>query len=275
MKARQIMHPADAKALQVLKQARGFNTLIKYFMQVGDERIMRGENLGTMLRVSPDNLPKVYTAFQEVVNCVGIDEPELYIYNDPVMNAYTYGDTRIFVALSSSLVERLTLPELKSIMAHECGHILCRHTLYKTVLHIIEDMGKAAQVITGSLAFPAYCALQYWNRMSEYSADRCAAAVVGEQVFQSALLKLTSGLSDIQGDPYQLVKQGKRYYEMKNASFFDRVQQACREMFYSHPQDCQRAYEIDRWKSSANYRTLTKDLTITNLPCKRVSPTQD
>jgi len=181
-------------------------------------------------------------------------------------------------------VERLTLPELQSVMAHECGHILCRHTLYKTVLHIIEDMGKAAQVITGSFAFPAYCALQYWNRMSEYSADRCAAAVVGEQVFQSALLKLTSGLSDIQGDPYQLVEQGKRYYEMKNASFFARVQQACREMFYSHPQDCQRAYEIDRWKSSANYRNLTKDLSpdpnCTNrppelTPSKRESPTQD
>ena len=124
---------------------------------------------------------------------------------------------------------------------------------------IIEDMGKATQVITESLAFPAYCALQYWNRMSEYSADRCAAAVVGEQVFQSALLKLTSGLSDIQGDPYQLVEQGKRYYEMKNASFFARVQQACREMFYSHPQVCQRAYEIDLWKSSSNYRTLIRE----------------
>lgn len=262
MKARQIMHSADAKALQVLKQARGFNTLIKYFMKVGEERIMRGENLGTMLRVSPNNMPKVYNAFQEVVHCVGIDEPELYIYNDPVMNAYTYGDTRIIVALSSSLVERLTLPELKSIMAHECGHILCRHTLYSTVLHIIEDMGEAAQVITGSLAFPAYCALQYWNRMSEYSADRCAAAVVGEQVFQSALLKLTSGLSDIQGNPYQLVEQAKVYHDMTNRSFLSRVQQACRVALYSHPQNCERAYEIDRWKSSAIYRKLTSNLQI-------------
>jgi hypothetical protein len=81
-----------------------------------------------------------------------------------------------------------------------------------------------------------------------------------------------------------ILTHDRRYYEMKNASFFARVQQACREMFYSHPQNCQRAYEIDRWKSSANYhtlkssanyRTLTKDLTITNLTCKRVSPTQD
>lgn len=260
MKANQIMHPNDAKALKVLKHARGFNALIKSFMARGDERLCCGENLGTMLRVTQENVPDVYNAFQEVVKRVGIAEPELYIYNDPVMNAYTYGDTNIFIALSSSLVERLTLPELKAIIAHECGHILCRHTLYMSVLFTIEEMGTAAQIITEAFTFPAYCALQYWSRMSEYSADRCAAAVVGERVFQSAFLKLTSGLSCVKGDVYQLVEQGKKYNEMKDASFFDRIQQVCRELVYSHPQNCQRAYEIDRWKNSATYRNLTKDL---------------
>ena len=133
MTAKQIMHPADAKALQVLKQARGLNRLIKYYMEKGDECVARGENLGTMLMVTEDNVPYVYNAFREVVERVGIEEPELYIYNDPVMNAFTYGDTNTFIALSSSLVERLTLPELKSIIAHECGHILCRHTFYITL----------------------------------------------------------------------------------------------------------------------------------------------
>lgn len=260
MKASQIMHPNDAKALQVLKQARGLNTLMKYFMEKGEERLFRGENLGTMIRVTEENVPNVYRAFQEVIERVGIDEPELYIYNDPVMNAYTYGDTHIFIALSSSLVERLSLPELKAIIAHECGHILCRHTLYKTLLRTIEEMGTAARFITESLAFPAYCALMYWSRMSEFSADRCAAAVVGERVFQSALLKLSCGLSTIEGDPYQLVKQAKLYNDMKKSSFFDRIQQTCRELFYTHPQNCQRAYEVDRWKTSANYRKLTQDL---------------
>ena len=259
MTAKQIMHPADAKALQVLKQARGLNRLIRYYMERGDEQIMRGENLGSMLKVTEENVPHVYQAFREVVERVGIDEPELYIYNDPVMNAYTYGDTHTFIALSSSVVERLTLPELKSIIAHECGHILCRHTLYMTLLYMIEDLGEATQFITKSLAFPAYCALQYWSRMSEYSADRCAAAVVGERTFQTAFLKLTSGLSDIKGNPYQLVEQAKKYNEMKNESFIQRIQQVCREALYTHPQDCQRAYEIDRWKSSANYRTLVRE----------------
>jgi len=47
---------------------------------------------------------------------------------------------------------------------------------------------------------------------------------------------------------------------MKNASFLDRIQQSCRELFYSHPQNCQRAFEVDKWKKSANYRNLTQDL---------------
>lgn len=176
------------------------------------------------------------------------------------MNAYTYGDTHIFIALSSSLVERLTIPELKAIIAHECGHILCRNTLYKTLLHQIEDLGEATQLITKSLTFPVYCTLQYWSRMSEYSADRCAAAVVGEHTFQMAFLKLTSGLSSIQGNPYQLVEQARIYNNMRNSSFFNYIQQSFRVALYSHPQNCQRAYEIDRWRSSANYRKLTCNL---------------
>ena len=59
------------------------------------------------------------------------------------------------------------------------------------------------------------------------------------------------------------VKNNKKYH------FFNRLDTFCLfhivilqpklKMFYSHPQDCQRAYEIDRWKSSANYRTLIRE----------------
>ena len=72
---------------------------------------------------------------------VGITEPELYVYNDPMINAYTYGETRTFIALSSSLVERMSKEELKGIIAHECGHILCRHMLYLTMYETLKEMG--------------------------------------------------------------------------------------------------------------------------------------
>ena len=122
MKATDIMHPEDAKAIQMIKSVPGYEKLVRLFMKLGYEMQYRGENLANMVRVTPHCYPQIYGLFKEVVNKTGIKEPELYIYNDPEMNAYTYGETRTFVALSSSIVEKLTPEELKGIMAHECGH---------------------------------------------------------------------------------------------------------------------------------------------------------
>ena len=79
MKASDIMHPEDAKALQVLRRLKGFDELIRLSMEYGYEQLYRGENLGMLLKVNADNSPDNYLAFKEVVNKVGIREPELYI----------------------------------------------------------------------------------------------------------------------------------------------------------------------------------------------------
>lgn len=256
MKDTDIMHPEDAKALQILRRIKGFDALIRASMEYGYEQVFRGENMGMMLRVDAHYHPSLYAAFKSVIRKVGILEPELYIYNDPVMNAYTYGETNPFIALSSSLVERLTIEELSCIIAHECGHILCKHTLYNTLLRTIEELGLLLEIISYSTLGPILMAMQYWSRKSELSADRCAAAVVGERTFQTALLKLTSGMSEIHGSPYQLVEQARHYHRLENDSWWNRIQQNCRIAFNSHPQMCERAYEIDRWKHSWLYRKL-------------------
>ena len=224
------MHPEDAKALQMLKKLKGFDDLIRCMMENGYEKQFRGDNLGCYLKVND--------------------------HNDPVMNAYTYGETNTFVAISSSLIERLSIDELRSVMAHECGHILCQHTLYNTLLRTIEELGTLLQIISYSALGPILMAMQYWSRKSELSADRCEAAVVGVEVYQRTLLKLTCGLSKIEGSPYQLVEQAREYHQMKQESWWDVIQQNCRIAFNSHPQSCERAWEIDRWKNSWQYRKL-------------------
>ena len=91
MEARDIMHPEDAKAIQMLKRIKGFDALVRASMEYVYEKIFRGENLGGMVKVNRNNHANLYSAFKSVVQKVGINEPELYIYNDPQMNAYTYG----------------------------------------------------------------------------------------------------------------------------------------------------------------------------------------
>lgn len=259
MKASEIMHPEDAKAIKLLRRLKGFDELIRISMEYGYEQIFRGENLGMLLKVNNQNYPILYAAFKDVVKTVGIQEPELYIYNDPHMNAYTYGETNTFIALSSSIVERMNLDELSCILAHECGHILCQHTLYSTLLRTIHELGYFLGLLSYATLGPVLMAMQYWSRKSELSADRCAAAVVGERTFQRAMLKLACGMPEIKGSPYQLVEQAREYHQMKRKSLWDIIQQNCRIAFYSHPQWCERAYEIDRWKNSWQYRSLRNE----------------
>lgn len=256
MDAKMIMHPQDAKAIQMLKKVPGIDRIAEFIMEEGYEDYYRGENLGELVQVNEENFPDVYWMFQDVVKRVGIKTPELYIYNSPWMNAYTYGECRTFVALSSAIIEGMTPEELLSIMAHECGHILCHHTYYKTVLSILEEFGEKIGLITRTTVAPIVMAIRAWDRRSELSADRCAAAVVGERTFQAANLKLTCGMKDIKGDPYQLVKQAQEYNELAHQTWFDRLFQGFRIAFNTHPQMCLRAMEIDRWKNSWQYRTL-------------------
>lgn len=256
MKAKDIMHPEDAKALAVLKKIPFIDDICRETLMLAGESIFRGENLAMMVRVTERCMPELHREMKEVARSVGIDMPELYVYNSPVMNAYTYGETKPFVCVSSSVVEKLNSEERKSILAHECGHILCQHLLYDSVVMTLERLGRQIGLIHYALTGPVELALCYWSRRSEYSADRCAAVVVGERTFQSAMLKMTGGLSDIGDDPYLLVRQAEEYHRYEKRSVWSRIQQNCRMAFDSHPQTVNRAYEIDRWKRSYAYRKL-------------------
>ena len=256
IEARLIMHPDDAKILDILQKLKGMNFIARKVMEYGFERLYRGENLGEMVIVGPENLPRVHASLVKVADRIGCGLPELFVYNSPRMEAYTYGDTSPFIALSSAIVDGMDEDELKCIIAHECGHIICRHTLYTTVLAIIENFEAPLQLITEAAFLPLLAALRYWSRCSELSADRCAAAVVGEEVFQRTLLKLTSGMRTIQGNPRQLVEQAREYSRLVSNSLLNRIQQNGRILFYTHPVMCIRALEVDRWKQSWQYRKL-------------------
>lgn len=255
MRAQDIMHPEDAKAIQAIKSVPGCEGLARKLMKLGGEMQCKGENMANMMQVTSRNFPDIYASFKEVVNRVGIKEPDLYICNDPMMDAYTYGETHTFIVLSSGLIEKMSREELKGVIAHECGHILCKHTLYLTMYRMLENMGALLGLIQRTLFAPLYFALLYWKRKGELSADRCGAVVVGEEIYQAVLEKLASGMKNVSGQPYRLVEQGKEYEAFKRASLLNRLQQECSCIFYSHPQLCTRALELDRWRMSYAYRS--------------------
>lgn len=260
MKAADIMHPEDQKAIEVLKKIPFVDEACRSMLEIAYEKIYRGENLGMMVKVDSSYMPELYNDFLHIAKVVGITTPELFVYNDPVMNAFTFGETNPYVCVSSSLIEKLNREERMAILAHECGHILCQHVLYGSVVETLRMLGESFGIIGSTLTGPIRLALSYWSRRSEYSADRCAAAVVGERTFQASMLKLALGLADAGDDPYRLVKQAKEYHAHEKKDIWSRIQQNCRVALFSHPQNVNRAYEIDRWKKSATYKRLRQSI---------------
>lgn len=158
------IHPEDAAALQQMESIPGFGTLIKKVLAIGLENLQYGVNMASTIRLSERQLPDLYRHLPPICHKLGIREPELYLKMDPIPNAWTFGDTRIYITLTSGLVDMLTDEELDSVIAHECGHILCRHVLYHTVAEWVKS-GLASLGILGSLAVPIEYALLYWSRI--------------------------------------------------------------------------------------------------------------
>lgn len=150
--AKEIMHSEDRKAIQMLQSIPYVDSICRKMMNIGYERIFRGENLAKMVKCSSNSIPHVYDFMEKVSSRIGISMLEIFVYNDPVMNAFTYGEHNTFVCISSSCVERLDDNELMCLMAHECGHILCKHVLYNSVVELLNELGERIRVIPYALS---------------------------------------------------------------------------------------------------------------------------
>ena len=99
--------------------------------------------------------------------------------------------------------------ELVAILAHECGHIFCRHVLYHSMASMLAAGAMSGSVFAGGagailgivLTKPISEALAYWSRRSEYSADRAALVYLGDSApMVGALTRLVGGPADITGN---------------------------------------------------------------------------
>ena len=193
IKATDFIHPEDAAALRQLESIPGFPTLVKKLMSMGLEQLQYGVNMASAIRLSPRQLPKLYNRLPPICKKLGIEQPEFYLSMDPNPNAWTFGDTKIFITITSGLVDMMTEEELDAVIAHECGHILCHHVLYHSIAHYVMD-GLDSLGVLGSLGAPLQYAILYWERKSELSCDRAASIVTTPAIVASTMARLSGGL---------------------------------------------------------------------------------
>ena len=255
------IHPEDEAALRQMENMPGFTAFMKKVMSIGYETLKYGTNMASNIRLSERQLPEIYHHLPPICEKLGIAEPEFYLEMNPIPNAYTSGDTRIFMTVTSGLLEMMTDEELDAVIAHECGHILCRHVLYHTVAQWLVSGLENLNVI-GTLTIPIRFAMLYWYRKSELSADRAACLATSPETVTAVMARLAGGPYNITSkiDMEEWASQADEYEKIRSSNLWNKTLQMGAVASLSHPFAAVRVREILRWAESDQFKMLRNAL---------------
>jgi Zn-dependent protease with chaperone function len=262
-------HPLDSQAEQALRSVPGFDLVARKFVEFVYERPRFVYLMGNSIEVGPRQYASVYQIFRECLRDLDIHpEPTLFVSQAPLVNAYALGQERPCVVLNTGLLDLLSEVELRSVLAHELGHLKCGHTTLTQMgiwvsmaLSGLAEMtfGLSSLISTGLLL-----AFYEWSRKAELSADRAALLVMDDlrPVLQT-MMKLSGGSSkyahEINVDEF--IRQSDRYQALDQ----DGLNQAYKFMLYNnvsdgifltHPFAVERVRHLQEWSASSAFQQI-------------------
>lgn len=257
------IHELDRKAFAALNQFPKFVKLQEAYIKNVDEKSAKIEFLSTAIRLSENQMPEVYNLLSPICEKLGIAMPDLYMVKSKDkgdLNAFTGGITEPFICVTSELVKQCPSEMISSVIAHECGHIACKHYLYHSLARNFAN-GIAASPLTKILGINRYLsktlitALLFWDRCSELSADRAAVLCDGSSDKTVEMLLKIHGF-DENINREEFVKQALDLKEFVNDSKSNKMMEQVLVQWNSHPLLATRAYEVYDWEHSNQYKGI-------------------
>jgi len=198
-------------------------------------KIQRQMMLGNALQIEYSD----YAWLRDWVNQVSADlelpRVEVFVTQDPVINAYAFGFIRPYtIVLHSGSIRYLTKEELKVVVVHEMGHVKYGHTIAS--LYLLPFMN--VPVLGGIFGWLA----GFWQRRAELTADRLALMYMGEsELVKASLIKVHVG-PDVASSMNEIARQWQQYVAERPMNRFAQT-------FSNHPFLVRRISHIDRYKS--------------------------
>jgi Zn-dependent protease with chaperone function len=251
-------HPADRSALVALRSLTGFDTVLRKMSGLFSERAIRLMYLGGSVRVSEDQFRNVHDMVRDAAYILDLPEvPELYVIQEPTPNAMAIGVDHPFIVINTGLIELLDDEELRYVVAHEVGHILSGHAVYRTLALILASLGsRLAWLPLGNIGIAAILmGLQEWQRKSELSADR--AGLLGSQdpeAVKRALMKMAGGAKLTEMNTEAFLAQAQEYESAGDVR--DGLLKFLNLLRQSHPFAVIRFAEIDKWVRNGEYEGI-------------------
>ncbi|HEX8472838.1 MAG TPA: M48 family metallopeptidase [Pyrinomonadaceae bacterium] len=258
------VHPADSRALAALRTIPGIDSALKKLLSVTGESAIRVIFTASAVRVTPQQCPDLHAKLQVACTTLGVDLPELFVQQNPMVNAFTGGVERPVIVLHSALIERLTDEEVLAVIAHEVGHIHAEHVLYLTAARLLEALANVAlaaspiasivaQILSGTMR----AALLAWARRAELSCDRAALLVTQDaDVIGRTMMKLCGGTFASKVDYEQFLQQARDFQKNYDEKALDRFWADIIASGLTHPFPVWRVSEILKWVESGEYARL-------------------
>jgi len=257
-------HPADRAALQALRAVPGFDDVVRKIIAIlGGERGIRLLFQGNAVRSGPQQYPLAHSLHVEVVATFDWPTvPELYVSQTPVFNAGAYGVDDPFIVLHSAAVELLDEEELRALIAHEMGHVVSGHALYRTIAEILLAVSLGSlPFLAGVALLPVRLAILEWSRKAELSADRagllgCQNILASQQLFMKMAGAYRGALESGQMSLDPFIAQANEYVATNEG--LDIVYKILNTLALTHPMNTVRAAELQKWIGSGDYERIIR-----------------
>lgn len=264
-------HPLDRQAEQSLRSVPGFDLVASKFVEFLYERPQYIYLMGNSIQVGPRQYASVYQIFRECLQSLDIaTEPALFVSQTPLVNAYALGQERPCVVLNTALLDLVSEAELRSIIAHELGHLKCGHTtliqMAMWVNMVIAGLAEMTFGLSSLISTGLLLAFYEWLRKAELSADRASLLVMDDlnPVLQS-MMRLAGGSQKYAHEMSleEFAQQSDRYTALDEDGLnqvykFVLYNNISTGVFLTHPFTVERVRYLQEWSNSSEYQNIRR-----------------
>ncbi len=263
-------HPLDRQAEESLRGLPGFDFLARKFVEFVYERPQLVYLMGNTIEVGPRQYSTIYQIFRECVRDLDIyPEPKLFVEQNPVANSYALGQEHPYIVINTGILDLLNEAEIRSVLAHELGHIKCGHTILIQMamwaMNAASIVGELTFGIGNIVSSGLIFAFFEWRRKAELTADRAALLVTDDlTTVMSSMMKISGGSNKYANECslQEFIRQSENYQALDE----DGLNQVYKFLMYngahgvmlSHPFAVERIHFLREWAVSQEYGEIKK-----------------
>ncbi|MGB6299685.1 MAG: M48 family metallopeptidase [Rivularia sp. (in: cyanobacteria)] len=263
-------HPQDRQAEETLRGLPGFDFIARKFVEFVYERPQLVYLMGNTIEVGPRQYSTIYQIFRECVRDLDIyPEPKLFVEQNPVANSYALGQEHPYIVINTGILDLLNEAEIRSVLAHELGHIKCGHTILIQMamwaMNAASIVGELTFGIGNIVSSGLIFAFFEWRRKAELTADRAALLVTDDlTTVMSSMMKISGGSNKYANECslQEFIRQSENYQALDE----DGLNQVYKFLMYngaqgvmlSHPFAVERVDFLRKWAVSQEYAEIKK-----------------